>query len=355
MTELGYQNKYQNSNKNYNQKKRFLVNSKPARFGKNGKRVRKVMDKTFHNYVKNTIRGLINMLNMEMNTNYHIGLNEKNLHNIDPNEYKVCINTFGKKFLLFLTNYNNQNFTLFIDKKNEVIMITEMEFDDKLYNNTLFDGELIKNQNHDWIYSITNLMIYKGVNVFKESTLDERSKKLKYIFANNFQLNEDKDICKIDIKDYFTCEYIQDLHDRYIDSVPYQCSGFLFQHITTPKAYFYIFPQFRTNNKNTNNTNGYYDGTETSKVKIHPNKDKPFHFEVLKTILPDVYDLYYLHNGKKTKYDIAYIPNMKTSKMLRNEFKDISEGKGKVFMSKYNSKFDKWTPVMPMNIECDSV
>jgi hypothetical protein len=39
----------------------------------------------------------------------------------------------------------------------------------------------------------------------------------------------------------------------------------------------------------------------------------------------DVYDLYYYNNGSLEKYEIAYIPDYKTSTMMNNIFRKIKE------------------------------
>ena len=35
-------------------------------------------------------------------------------------------------------------------------------FDDAIFNDTLFEGELLKNNNDEWIFIIINLHLFKG-------------------------------------------------------------------------------------------------------------------------------------------------------------------------------------------------
>ena len=42
------------------------------------------------------------------------------------------------------------------------MIITYFQFDEELYNNTLFEGEMIKDKDGNWIFIINDLYIHKN-------------------------------------------------------------------------------------------------------------------------------------------------------------------------------------------------
>ena len=78
--------------------------------------------------------------------------------------------------------------------------------------------------------------------------------------------------------------------------------------------------------------------------KINLNHKKYISFRIMKTIQPDVYELY-LYNEQKTaleKHSYASIPNIKTSKWIK-EFTD--DNHNCIVECQYNSLFKKWVPM----------
>ena len=78
--------------------------------------------------------------------------------------------------------------------------------------------------------------------------------------------------------------------------------------------------------------------------KVNSNKKKNISFRIIKTVKPDIYELY-IHNEQKTsitKHSYASIPNIKTSKWV----KELIENKDECYVECfYNPIFNKWTPV----------
>ena len=97
-----------------------------------------------------------------------------------------------------------------------------------------------------------------------------------------------------------------------------------------------------------------------------------FIFIVKADVQNDIYNLYYTHNGNEYIYDIAYIPDYKTSIFMNTHFRDIKENRNldaleesddeeefenieetkfvnlnkKLFMEcKYHPKFKKFVPL----------
>lgn len=345
---------------------------KSIKFG--DKTALQIVSNNFKNDIKNNIRSVCNM---EIGNRYYNFLNEKNLHNLNSNNYKVCINTFGHKYLLFMTNYKDKNYNIFINKKNENMICVKFNFNEKIYNNTLFDGELMKNNDNKWVYIITDIITYDNNFVLKNKNLVERIELIDDIF-NNYKCNDSTNYCMIDVKKYFKLKYLLDIKNRYMDSVPYKCSGIYFQHNTKyNSSYMYIFPEFRSNNNtnivgnkkkvgntinkvdktsvsgNSNNSlceNSIDNNSVSSNNNVSSNnsvsensidKNKTYNFKIEKTDMPDIYRLYNSNNGNIIFYDYAGIPNLETSKLLDEIFtkNDIN-----IMTCEYSDNINKWIP-----------
>ena len=84
--------------------------------------------------------------------------------------------------------------------------------------------------------------------------------------------------------------------------------------------------------------------------KCNYKKKTTVNFKIVKTIKPDVYELY-LNNETGSsiiKYDYASIPNIKTSQWI----KELFDTKENIMVEcKINKRFNKWMPVK----ECNSI
>ncbi len=318
---------------------------KSIKFG--NKKALQIVSNDIKTHIKS---GIKESSNMEITTRYYNFLNEKNMHLLKNDEYKVCVNTFGHKYLLFLTKYNNKNYCIFINKKREDMIYVKFRFSDELFSNTLFDGELIKNEKNDWVYAITDVIAYKNECVLKNKTLEERQKLLKNILDNEHVYDEMIDFCVMDQKEYFDLKYLEDIYKKYIESITYKCSGVYFQHSSNyRKGFMYIFPEFRTTEKTQeqSTTDTTITTTENkSSINIEPNKKYPFNFQIKQTDLPDIYQLFYLNKSKLISHGYAGIPDMETSKLLANVFDAMggSDDVKVVVTCEYSEKFSKWTP-----------
>ena len=159
--------------------------------------------------------------------NYRI-LNYNTLHHLNKYPHLVSLSTYGKKFLLGLIQVDDRNQTLFIDKKKEMMIYMPMNFADSLYQGTIFDGELIKDNQGKWYYFISDIYLYKGKPTFK-IILEDRIKLVKKILEKDFK-ESDVDFCKFIMKEYFPYQYLEDLCNSYVDTLPYKCSGIVFKN-----------------------------------------------------------------------------------------------------------------------------
>ena len=82
----------------------------------------------------NDIKSLIkNIGSFNIDSKYYSFLNRKNIGDLKEGRYSVSLSTFGKKFVMFITNYKNKKYCLFINKKNETMTIVQLKFSNEKY------------------------------------------------------------------------------------------------------------------------------------------------------------------------------------------------------------------------------
>ena len=94
-----------------------------------------------------------------------------------------------------------------------------------------------------------------------------------------------------------------------------------------------------TNHKNIENTNIKFDNVE---LKFNNNKKKEFYICFMGSF--DLYELIDIKNNNNFVKNIAYIPNLETSKYLKKYFSENNE-KLKI-ICEYNEYFKKWKPII---------
>ena len=77
---------------------------------------------------------------------------------------------------------------------------------------------------------------------------------------------------------------------------------------------------------------------------VNSTKKKNVSFRIIKTITPDIYELY-LYNEQKTnieKHSYASIPNIETSRWVKELVDTKTEA---IVECSFHKKFMKWTPI----------
>ena len=342
-----------------------------------------------------------------ISSKYYTFLSKKNVNNLKEKSFLVSLRSFGKSFILFITRINDKKYCIFINKKNESMNIVQFPFINDIYDGTIFDGELVKNNNNKWIYIINDIAYYKGKNLITENFIN-RCSIIQNLLNNEFKNNDDN--LFIIQKQFFTYSKINDLVTTYQKSLNYKHSGLYFKNTNNfSDNYLFIFPECRTdskilnngvtidnqkviiennNNENNNNENNNrknisneedlfkdteYIGTEMNnsnnitnnnstnnyiKNNLEPKQklDKiTCKFLINPTNLPDVYELYCnSSNNKVEKHSYAAVPDMDTSFLLKelinfNNIEDdimhkINNHQDSYVECNYHKNFKKWIP-----------
>jgi hypothetical protein len=88
---------------------------------------------------------------------------------VDKHPHILSIRTVGNSYFLYLTNIDGVNYCFYIDKKVDAprhmyprILSVKYRFSEELFNDTLFDGELICDAEGRWYFILSDVLIYKG-------------------------------------------------------------------------------------------------------------------------------------------------------------------------------------------------
>ena len=361
---------------------------------------------------RNKLRKMIEeKMGSDFNEKKNILINKRNIKSIHENEYKITMNTYGKKYLLFLTNYKNKNISIFINKKSDQMIISQFSFKKDLYNGTLFEGDFIKNDENKWVYLIQDLIMYKGKNIL-ERNLNERIEALNYLKENEYKEDLEQQTCYMEIKKYYTLNYIRELIKEYTKYINYKCNGIFFKSILNEKDdLLFILPEcrieknevsvshFSEDQEQINNTNNHIEN-ENSKVnntnisitnetnvinnmKTNLNKkveedifgdmeeietikeenvemtNEEVVFVIRKNPNKPVFDLYVKNGRELEKHSYAHVQSMKLNqwlnKLLKDDKTDINEEEMKRVKCKWNNKFKKWEPLEETNLQISSI
>ena len=95
-------------------------------------------------------------------------MQQKHFKKLNEIPHLISLKSNGNPYLLYLTKYNFNNVCIFIDKKIQPgyflprMIIVYLQFSDELFSNTLFEGEMIKDNNNNWLFILNDIYIYKN-------------------------------------------------------------------------------------------------------------------------------------------------------------------------------------------------
>ena len=323
------------------------------------------------------IKNIYTKFNIKFNNKLFKFYNDKYTQNLKNNEYFINLLTQGDEYLLYLTQINNENYSLFISKnilkgyKFPKIIISYYRFDPYLYENgTIFNGELVCSYNKTWEFLIDDIYVYNGKTLFNKPYI-ERITQIYNILNNNYIIDNFLQICSLKVKRLFTKKDLLFIIKSFIPGCNYNIIGLNFISSVNNlniRFYFKISKFFHKNfeinflnheNNIENISKELLNNNFTKENNIKTNIDlllenignipdindeiekQYFTFLVKLTKLPNIYKLYINKNNKIVRYSIAKIDTLENAEYMRNIFKEKKE----YFMECYYYKdFSKWVP-----------
>lgn len=304
---------------------------------------------------------------------------ERLMQNLNSNPHLLYVRSNGNPYFLYLTKLNFVNYCIFIDKKIQQgyffprMIITHFHFDDELFEDTIFDGEMIKMSGEKWTFILDDLIVHKGTYL-KDQNIVKRLNILFNLLKTDY-VEDSMDVCRFQVKKFFKYDELNYMITEHIPKLKYTCRGIYFRplflrfrdvlvnfddslikkvernkykHVKNflllddQKA---IEKQDDINNASiTSNTSKSKSLSKSSSVistetlTVDPNK-----YLVRKTNNPDVYEMF---DNKGNYVDTACVPTMKISKYMRELFskKNIVDKIELEF--EFSTKFNKWTPIV---------
>ena len=351
-------------------------------------------------------------------------LNPNILRNVSYHPHILSTYSNGNPYMLYLTKIDGINCTLFIDKKLKdgytypKMHCVKYRFSDDLFNGeTIFTGELVRDNERRWFFLIDNILLYKGLSTNEKNVLS-RFELIHNILANEYTTDKYLEICPISVKKLFLYKDIKKMVTDFIPNLSYVCKGIIFYTLNNKHSnYAYIMPRDTqieikssseiddivqemypdlwkkknsisnndtiilnsdsdSNSNSNSNSNGDNDKIEKKtidkkSVKEYMNESiiesvtesvmesvnesvidiNNVVFKVLKTYIPDIYNLYCfdINNTNLIKHSIALIPNIKISHYLFNTFTSKPNNLGLNMECKFSKIFEKWIPVKFVN------
>ena len=306
--------------------------------------------------------------------NFYI-LNSKNIKYIEKNPHILSVKSIGSLYYLYFTIIDGRKYCLFIDKKIKEghkfprIISVIYRFDDAIFQDTVFDGELLRDEDDNWLYIINNLVLYKG-ELYKNKNIVQKLGKVYQILNDEYKKDDYIEICPLYVKRLFGYHEWDYIINTYIPNLKYKTRGLYFEGIRNLNNHLYLFQRNQTfnkissssdgsisitkntysNNSNTNNNNSNNKNINKSRnsntIKVDEEelqKRTYMTFIMRKTDTSDIYNLYCSNNDDLKKYGIALIDGLKTSKKMRKLFQNDKDNLQ--MKCKYDNKKEKWIPI----------
>lgn len=326
-------------------------------------------DRVVYNIKTNDMKDVIldllyNLYGIKIIQKHYHKVDENNVKHIKANPHMCCLRSNGNPYYMFFTTYDEVPIVYFIDKKvhpgyqKPRILLVRGMFDESLFKNTLIDGEMVKTNENKWMYVMNDIIVHKGKHL-NSAKLSQRISILYEILEKEYTPDSTIDVCDYKIKTYF--DLSKDSIQKLIDiskRLNYTCRGiYLWPHYLKYKPKLYNFCEeniISVVRKVKDETEFQHIGKKED-VQQEPEiaitvpltvTDKEQVLWLVQTEHPDVYNLYETENTLATKKaGVALIPNLVTSKMVRNAFKNKNSVCSIKSRCMYNDTFNKWFPV----------
>lgn len=242
------------------------------------------------------------------------------------NEHIFCFKSYGSPYLLYCTRINNIPYSILIDKKINrghdlpKMFVVNYKFDKDIYNGSLFECELVRDNQSNWFILIGDVYYLKNVILKKNKNIIERINLIYDLLDNHYTETEIANICNIRVKRYYDIDNYSNIYKN-INDLNYKVRGV------------YIVPI------NINFANILYLYTDDDKQKMNISNNNNINFKVTKGSKPEIYDIYLRAPNGYQKIDNLYIQDTNFSKYMMDELSDVDEI---ILQCKYNNRFNKW-------------
>jgi hypothetical protein len=315
-------------------------------------------------------------------------LDEKNKDHIARSPHSMMLRSNGNPYYLYFTHYEDVSQIMFIDKKvhpgyeKPRILLIRGQFDERLFENTLLEGEMVKDERNQWIFLINDVIGYRNRWLENES-LSQRLGRAYELFQQMYRPDALMDVCQFHIKKLFPA--VQNQWEELLSfhqTLPYTNRGvYIWPHSLKYKPKLINFddtvikkvirkvkddPTFRESvpapppspphpipktytdlrqapfsQSNLQSNMPFRDADSLSLLHASPLQKILY---LRKTENPDVYHVFE-EEQSKTKLGTAFISSLALSKQIRAIFKDLNVITSVSFLCRFDPNFEKWVPI----------
>ena len=290
-------------------------------------------------------------------------INPKSITFLSKQPHLITLKTGGSNYFLYLTKINGVNNALFIDCKTKQgytlprIITADFKFHEDLFSGTIFDGEIVRDREDNWMFLISNIVALRGRVV--NSNMVARMNLIYKTLAESYSPDPVIDICPIRVKQVYRYSDYDKLILMYIPKYEYEIKGMFFNSLTNKHSNHLFMMSApskkegytdRRKTRSTGATKEVDSGTtreETSNVGEAKTTEESIKrdtlvFQIKTTDKPEIYELYGVSDGGVIEMiSVALIKKMAVSKKLKAYFDDSTSGN--CFCDcKYNNRFKKW-------------
>lgn len=320
----------------------------------------------------------------ELNGKFQIQILQKHWHKLDSegvthlyrSPHFACLRSNGNPYYMYFTRYEDVPIIYFIDKKIQPgyqvprVILGRGKWGDEVFNQTLIEGEMVKDKYNGWIFLINDVIAFQGEYLWR-LTLPQRLEYGYRLLQDYYKPDPLMDVCMFHMKKYAhaTQEGITALLEL-SKELPYTSRGLYFWPFSRkfkPKLYNFDDTLIKAVTRKVKDNPEFREAplppppeesAVTSPQQIVENDATPPQldqftnvneddrvFWLRKTENPDVYDIYQTSQMTSQKEGVAHVPSLKVSKLLRSEFKDATVAVTIPFVCKYDDKWQKWLPL----------
>jgi len=297
-------------------------------------------------------------------------VNPKSITFLSKQPHLITLKTGGSNYFLYLTKINGVNNALFIDCKTKQgytlprIITADFKFHDDLFSGTVFDGEIVRDREDNWMFLISNIVALKGRVV--NSNMVARMNLIYKVLAESYSPDPVIDICPIRVKRVYRYSDYDRLILMYIPKYEYEIKGMFFNSLTNKHSnhlFMMSAPSKKegyTDRKKTRSTGATREVGSSDNTKENDNNgaeggEKPVDnsggvissdtlvFQVKTTDKPEIYELHGVNDGGVIEMvSVALIKKMAVSKKLKAYFEDTDKAGNCFSDCKFNTRFKKW-------------
>ena len=302
------------------------------------------------------------------------------------NPHILCLKSSGTPYLLFLTQINETNYSFLIDKKIKdgysypKIFSVPYSWNGDVYEGTLMECELIRDRQKRWSLGIGDVYYLGGQNV-RQTIIMERIQKLHDMFSTQFNESEFCNTCPPFVKRYFDYREVPHIIDEFVPTLPYDIRGFYFVPLRCSYSkIIYLLPRDNPMNQRPPKTHGSvkaqgsvkahgyakthgsaahgYAKAQNSAVQNSAISGVPSEkmdsstkvaetrlLRIMKTMKPDVYEVYSETNDSMKKLGLALVQTKDASQRLKDAFEGKTPTSEVRLECAFHDRFKKWYPV----------